>query len=226
MTNGFMLALNSFIANVALNGIQGSLSPDMKLDTVGFFSGDDDVTTPYARLPLDRRLCLHFTGVVTRVAAKGSLPICEAFGTQFYLQPGHLANSGNESFCLAWSVPVQKPHASGKSRAQDGSKGTCPLAIKATTVEYQFYHKAVLHEKTFSMELKLYSLVPEPSFEPSQEENSYGYAALRRPLIEEQAVNAPKGKGKGGGSIKRPAKFSAEELQAQQTWHQCKHLFR
>jgi hypothetical protein len=236
MTSAFMLQLNAFIASVALNGAGTNLNPELKLDAAGFMGQDRNALCSYT--PMNKRLCLHFTGVVSRVPLKGSLLICKAFRTQFYVHAGPFASIGSDSYSPAWSVPVPKaaaPKLGRKAAAADAAAAphgdgdqsvpVCPLAVQTTTVQFGFNYKARLVEKAFVVELTLCSLFPEDSFEPDEKETSQGYVALRRPVIKEQVAAPPAGKD-AHSKRRSAAQVSAEDLQAQKQRQGCRHLVR
>jgi hypothetical protein len=221
VTNSFMLQLNAHSASVALLGAPNGVDtcPEMGLDSVGFLA--DDMNTPISTAPLDKKLCMHFAGSVSRVAVKNSLPLCKAFGVQFFLQPGTLTSLGNEGFSFAWSVPVAKFSDKGKDKAKGKASVdpdilaqtqiASPLKVNVTKTMFKFTYKTFHTEKFFDVELSLYSLVPAADFEHTPYDISRGYVNLSRPFIEGQVLTIPKGKGKGKGpkgENKRPTPSS------------------
>ena len=65
----------------------------------------------------DARLCLNYVGAVTRAPTTSSLPLCQIWGEQIYLE-GNLCKSSSamliERFLLAWCGPLENTNSKKK----------------------------------------------------------------------------------------------------------------
>ena len=89
VVQAFMHKLSAFVSCIALNGDnEQTIPPEAKINKIGFL--DDDAAL-VGKCPLDASLVLHFSGAVSRIPLKNSLPLCQAFDTDFFINPPALS---------------------------------------------------------------------------------------------------------------------------------------
>ena len=154
-----------------------------------------------------------YRGVVTRVAVKGSLPLCEAMGHKFFLGPGTNAQFCGEQHCIAWDVKDIK--VTSRPKASD------PMApLIANSVEthiFNFAYSIGTQQHIIKPAVTLWALVPSPDFQPTKEEQQLGFVRLSKVSISAQSKSsAPKSKSNGKGKVRvLDPKFE-----------HCRHLLR
>lgn len=96
-------------------------------------------------------LDLYFLGTVTRVPSLSSLPLCKAFGHQFYMDGSPHTRPDTDNWMPAWAVPQVDP-----------AKVKPTLELRTMTLDYEFKYlpKPLATPKTEKVKVTLLHLAP------------------------------------------------------------------
>lgn len=157
----FKAKLQAFLVEACCCGhpMVESIAPDRAFEGMLLLKKDADALPGTGGVywqKSNKLVVLNFIGLVDFCPVAGALPLCKAFGLQWFMNPPKEKHCASfDAWWPAWCVGVV---AKKKEKDEKGKANELKLAISKNEVAFKFQYKVLLGVKTEVTTLSLWSL--------------------------------------------------------------------